>query len=42
MDADKIIFIHDGVVENIGTHEELLKINKIYKEISESQLKGVK
>ena len=42
MDADKIIFIHDGVVENIGTHEELLKLNKIYKEISESQLKGVK
>lgn len=42
MDADKIIFLHDGVIESIGTHEELLKTNEIYKEISESQLKGVK
>ena len=42
MDADKIIFLHDGVIESIGTHEELLKTNEIYKEISQSQLKGVK
>lgn len=42
MNADKIIFLHDGEIESIGTHEELLKSNKIYKEISESQLKGVK
>ena len=42
MDADVILFMQDGKVTNIGTHEELLKENKIYREISESQLKGVK
>ena len=28
----------DGEVVGVGTHEELLKKNKIYKEIAESQL----
>ena len=36
--ADKIIFLDKGEVVGVGTHEELLKKNKIYKEIAESQL----
>ena len=36
--ADKIIVLDKGEVVGIGTHEELLKKNKIYKEIAESQL----
>ncbi len=42
MDADKIIFLDKGEVISFGTHEELLKTNPIYREISESQMKGVK
>jgi len=40
--ADIIIFMHDGFIENIGTHEELLKNNSIYKSIYETQTKGGK
>ena len=36
--ADKIIVLDKGEVVGVGTHEELLKKNKIYKEIAESQL----
>ena len=40
MDADRIIVLHQGKVDGIGTHEELLKSNKIYQEVYESQMKG--
>lgn len=40
-DADRIIVMDKGEVESIGTHEELLKISPIYKEISESQQRGL-
>lgn len=40
MDADKIIVMHKGKINGFGTHEELLKENKIYKEVYESQFKG--
>ena len=40
-DADKIVVMDNGKIEAIGTHEELLKSNKIYKEVYESQTKGV-
>ena len=36
-DADKIIVLEDGKLSGIGTHEELLLNNLIYKEICESQ-----
>lgn len=36
-DADKIIVMDDGKINGIGTHEELLKSNEIYKEVYESQ-----
>lgn len=39
-DADKIIVMDNGEINGIGTHEELLKSNSIYKEVYESQVKG--
>ena len=40
MDADKIIVMDDGKIDGIGTHNELLKTNDIYREVYESQQKG--
>ena len=39
-DADKIIVLNEGKIDGIGTSEELLKINEIYREVYESQTKG--
>ena len=39
-DADKIIVLNEGKIDGIGTSEELLKTNEIYKEVYESQKKG--
>lgn len=39
-DADKIIVLEGGKIDGIGTHEELLKNNAIYKEVYTSQIKG--
>ncbi|KIL09327.1 ABC transporter [Clostridium botulinum] len=39
-DADKIIVLDDGKIDGFGTHEELLKTNKIYKEVYSFQVKG--
>lgn len=41
-DADLIIFMDDGKIENIGTHQELLNSNKVYAAIYEAQTKGGK
>ena len=38
-DADKIIVLDDGKMVGMGTHEELAKSNKVYKEIIASQTK---
>ena len=40
MDADKIIVLDRGQISGIGTHEELLETNEIYREVYESQTKG--
>lgn len=40
-DADKIIVMKDGCVNGFGNHKELLKSNRIYKEVYQSQMKGV-
>lgn len=37
MDADKIIVIDDGVVNAVGTHEELMQSCEIYREVYFSQ-----
>ena len=39
-DADMIIVMDDGKINGIGTSEELLKNNAIYREVYESQVKG--
>ena len=39
-DADMIIVMDNGKIDGIGTSEELLKTNAIYREVYESQVKG--
>lgn len=39
-DADQIIVMENGKINGIGTSEELLKTNNIYREVYESQVKG--
>ena len=40
IDADKIIVMHHGKLEDIGTHDELMKRNKLYQEIALMQMGG--
>lgn len=39
--ADRIIVMDDGKINGMGTHEELMKTNEIYRDVYESQIKGV-
>ncbi len=39
-DADQIIVLDEGRIMGVGTSEELLKTNDIYREVYESQMKG--
>ncbi|MFQ6794231.1 MAG: ABC transporter ATP-binding protein [Thomasclavelia sp.] len=39
-DADYILILDQGKINGYGTHDELLKNNKIYQEIYQSQTKG--
>ncbi len=39
-DADKIIVLDDGKIDAIGTHDQLMATNEIYREVAESQKKG--
>ncbi|BCI61299.1 ABC transporter ATP-binding protein/permease [[Clostridium] leptum] len=39
-DADQIIVMDGGEISGIGTSEELLRTNEIYREVYESQVKG--
>lgn len=36
-DADKIVVMENGKIDGIGTHEDLLRENKIYQEVYEIQ-----
>ena len=38
--CDQIIVLDHGVIDGIGTHEELLKKNALYAQISDSQMGG--
>jgi ATP-binding cassette subfamily B protein len=40
MDADRIIIMEEGRVDGVGTHEQLLETNEIYREIYETQTSG--
>ncbi|MBR3512108.1 MAG: ABC transporter ATP-binding protein [Clostridia bacterium] len=39
-DSDKIVVLDDGKINGIGTHDELMQTNEIYREVYESQTKG--
>lgn len=39
-EADMILVMDDGKISGMGTHEELLQNNQIYREVYESQQKG--
>lgn len=39
-DADRIIVMNDGKIDGIGTHDELLANNEIYRDVYNSQQKG--
>lgn len=39
-DADKIIVMDNGKINQIGTHKKLLESNSIYQEVYDSQVKG--
>ena len=41
-DADMIIILDNGMVVDVGTHEQLLETSEIYREVYESQRKGDK
>jgi ATP-binding cassette subfamily B protein len=40
-DADEIIVLDDGKINAIGTHDDLLQSNQIYREVYYSQQKGM-
>lgn len=39
--ADQILVMHEGEIESLGDHESLIKTSPIYREIYESQQRGV-
>ena len=38
--ADKIVVLDDGKINDVGTHDELLELNEIYREVYTSQQSG--
>ena len=40
-ECDRIIVMNDGRIEDIGTHDELIERNEVYRDLYETQQKGV-
>ena len=41
MDADRIVIMNEGKIDDVGTHAELMQRSEIYREVYSSQQKGV-
>ena len=39
-DADMIIVMENGMVSDVGNHQQLMETSEIYREVYESQRKG--
>ena len=40
-EADRIIIMNEGLIDDIGTHEQLLERNDVYRDLYQTQLQGV-
>ena len=40
-EADRIIMMKDGSIDDIGTHDELLERNDVYRDLYQTQMEGV-
>jgi len=40
-DADRIIILNEGKIEDVGSHEELIERNELYKRLCEMQLVAI-
>lgn len=40
VDADRIVVLDEGRVKGIGTHEELMVSNPLYRKLAKSQFAG--
>ena len=40
MDADKIVILENGYIDDVGTHDELLMRNRTYQDLVKVQLGG--
>ena len=39
-EANRIIILNEGKIQDIGNHEELLARNEVYRDLYETQMKG--
>ncbi len=40
-EADRIVIMNEGKIDDVGTHEELLERNEVYRDLYQTQLRGV-
>ena len=39
-EANRIIIMNEGVIEDIGNHDELLERNEVYRDLYQTQMEG--